>query len=197
MKKTIKFICDFITSQREDLASLREKEVADLSAAIPKAVLLTCPYPLRFIASTEKLFVVSSYGGAIAGNEATLDYAINTMEVPILLVLAHEDCSALQGALKGTGNTQVEQQLFAKIAPAFAQGKARKYRDNVMKHLDYQISLALERYRAKVKGDKLLVVGLYCDKNGKLSLANYNGLRGTDSLVQALPDVGLDIFLEQ
>ena len=120
MKKTIKFICDFITSQREDLASLREKEVADLSVAIPKAVLLTCPYPLRFIAGTEKLFVVSSYGGAIAGNEATLDYAINTLEVPILLVLAHEDCSALQGALKGTGNTQVEQQLFAKIAPAFA-----------------------------------------------------------------------------
>lgn len=195
MKKSIKIIGDLITEQRTEVAGLKEKEVEALSASVPKAALLTCPYPLRFWRDWKNIFLVSSYGGALASNETTLDYAINTLAVPVLLIMGHEDCSALKGALKGEAKTKGENELYQALAPAFAQGKARKYRDNVMKHLDYQISLALDRYRLKVKEDKLVVAGLYCDLEGNISLVNYNGLRGADSLAQALPDLDAALFL--
>lgn len=195
MKKNVKIISDFITGERDRMSALKEKEVEALSASAPKAVLLTCPYPLRFLGDLRSVFLVSSYGGALADNEVTLDYAINTLAIPVLLIMGHEDCSALKGALKGEPNTQGEARLYQALSPAFAQGKARKYRDNVMKHLDYQISLALDRYRLKVKEDKLVVAGLYWDIKGNISLANYNGLRGVDSLAQALPDVDPSLFL--
>ncbi|MDO4541217.1 MAG: carbonic anhydrase [Bacillota bacterium] len=196
MKKTVKFICDLIGREREHMSSLREKEAEALVSSTPKGVLLTCPYPLRFFSGLEDIYIISSYGGVLGGNEASLDHAVNTLSVPVVLFMGHEDCSALKKAIKGEGSTVPEQQLFQNILPAFAQGKARKYRDNVMKHLDHQISLALDRYRFRVKEDKLVVAGLYCDAKGKISLTNYNGLRGVESLSQALPDVDPDNFLE-
>ncbi|MEE0775651.1 MAG: carbonic anhydrase, partial [Bacillota bacterium] len=142
------------------------------------------------------IYTVCTYGGTVSGNEASLDYALRTMAVPVLVIFGHEDCSAVKGALRGSGDTRVFHDLFQTMAPAFDQGRARKFRDNVLKHIDYQVSLALDRYNDLVKAEKLVVAGLYSDNLGNLSLTNYNGLRGIESLCHALPDVDKNFFLE-
>lgn len=195
MKKNIKFLCDFILGVNSKVETLKSDQVQTLSAREAKGILLTCPYPLRFFGSLDDIYLISSYGGTVGLNEYSLDHAVDDLNISLLMILTHESCSAVKRVLKADDRDIVDSQLKAAIAPAFAGGKGRKYRDNAMKHLDYQIALALERYRTKVKDNKLAVAGLYCDENAVVHLVNYNGIFGGESLAHALPDVDTAFFL--
>lgn len=197
MRKTIKTLCDFLKVNHDANTAKKEKFFRELADQTPKMVLLTCPYPLRFLEAKQgMIYSISSYGGTIPGNEISLDYALRTLAIPVLVIFGHEDCSAVKGALSGQGTTRIFHEMFQSMAPAFEQGRSRKFRDNVLKHIDYQVSLALDRYHDLVKGEKLVVAGCYSDNSGSLFLTNYNGLRGMDSLCHALPDVDSSFFLE-
>ncbi|MEG0998606.1 MAG: carbonic anhydrase [Clostridiales bacterium] len=197
MKKTVKSLCDIIENNRTFISNQREQDLTALVNYQPKAVVLCCGYPLRFMEhSSEKIYIVANYGGILKGNEASLDHGIKDLAIPMLIIIGHEDCSAVKSALKGEGNTEFTKELFNNIMPCFAQGKSRKIRDNIMKHIDYQVSQGLERYRDLVKAEKLAIVGVFCDNTGKFSICNYNGLRGLPNLAQALPDVDPSLFLE-
>lgn len=197
MKKTVKTLYDFLEVNCRANAAKKETFFRSVAELKPKMVLLTCPYPLRFLEADQSvIYLISSYGGTVSGNEISLDHALRTMSIPLLVIFGHEDCSAVKGALGSQGETQAFHTLFRSMAPAFEQGKARKFRDNVLKHIDYQISLALDRYNDLVKRERLVVAGCYSDNEGNLFLTNYNGLRGKDSLYHALPDVDNAFFLE-
>lgn len=195
MKKTVKSLLDFLCIGKDFQEEMSAKKQEEYGAKAPKMAVLSCPYPVRYVPMAGTMaYWITSYGGAVAGNELTLDYAIKNMELPLCVVLGHEDCSALRGGKKGNAATKEEAALFQAIAPAFTEGKGRRAHELALKHIDYQISILLERYRSLVKEDKLLIVGVFCDKTGALTISNYNGLRGKENLSQVMPDTDACFF---
>lgn len=196
MKKSVKTLCDILYANHDFLADKTEKTISEFLEKSPKAALLSCPYPLRFLGEiSSSLYIVSSYGGVVNGNEMSLHYAVKSLQIPLLIVLEHEDCSAVKGALKGNPATKEEALLHEAILPCFEQGKGRRTRDHILKHIDYQVSLLLEDYHTQIKEGSLLVIGVFCDAKGCFSITNYNGLRGLENLSQALPELDSDLFL--
>lgn len=189
MKKAVKTLVSFLTVNREEEAIRTDKYLKNLAEKTPKAILLSCPQVARMLTfDRESLYTVESYGATVYSNEATLDYAVRRLSIPLLCILGHEGCDALSSRALAANATDAEKALWnvmdegLKGAPSHGEKRA-------LYAIDHEVAAALDRYNDVVKSGKLAVVGLYCDKTGTVFLTNYNGLKGKDALSYSLPEV--------
>ena len=195
MKKAVRTLVSFLETNRGENDGRSEKEKKLLSEKAPKALLLTCPGSLPFLsADRAALYTVESLGAAVRGCEATLDHGVRRLELPLLIIVGHDGCGALDRAVKLSEGTDAEKAVYEAIA-AGLDGHTRAGRKRVLSHIDGQVACALERYGDRVKAGKLVVVGLYLDEAGTLLLTNYNGLKGREALAYGLPEVNESFFL--
>jgi carbonic anhydrase len=195
MKKAVKTLLTFLRENSADNTTREEKEYNEIKEKTPKAILLSCPQCLRLLqVRREDIYSVESFGATIKTNEATLDYAIRRLNLPLLCIMGHADCAALQRAAKAEHATNEEKALYDYIAAGFRAG-AKKEPQRTYDHIDLEVAAALNRYGDLVKTGKLAIVGLYCDEKGQLFLTNYNGLKGKETLSYSLPDVESCFFM--
>lgn len=195
MKKAVKTLVTFLTENSVESVGRKEKEAKEIKEKAPKAILLSCPQSLRLLeVNREDIYSVESFGATVMTNEATLDYAIRGLHLPLLCIMGHDHCAALQHAVKAEQATDAEKALYDHIAAAFREG-AKKEPQRTLHHIDVEVAAALDRYSDLVKTGKLSVVGLYCDEKGQPFLTNYNGLKGRDALSYSLPDVDPCFFM--
>jgi carbonic anhydrase len=104
--------------------SARRRELA--SGQSPFAAVLTCADSrvvpeLAFDAGLGELFVVSVAGNiATPGTIASLEYAVDQLRVPLVVVMGHESCGAVAAALQGVRLSPHLDRLTGLIAPAIA-----------------------------------------------------------------------------
>lgn len=195
MKKAVKTLISFLSANREEASARSEKYMKNLEEKTPKAILLACPQSARFLTmDRESLYTVESYGNTVYSNEATLDYAVRRLEIPLLCIMGHAGCSAVDRDAKIANVTDAEKALRDVLAESLKDAPARGEKRSLYA-VDRQVAAALERYNDMVKSGKLAVVGLYCDKQGNLFLTNYNGLKGKEALSYSLPEVDPAFFL--
>lgn len=195
MKKSIRTLVDLLSVNREEEAIRTEKYRKTVEDKKPKMILLSCPQSLRMLTvERESVYTVESYGGTVFSNEATLDHAVRRMEIPLLCIVGHHHCGALEHTPKMERFTDAEKALYDHIAAGLA-GAPKTGLKRLQQHIDAQVAAALERYKDVVKTGRLAVVGLYCDETGMLFLTNYNGLKGKEALGYSLPDVDGEYFL--
>ena len=195
MKKAIKTLRTLLTENNPESAEAKAKEAKATKEKAPKLILLSCPQSMRLLeVRKEDIYSVESFGATVMTNEATLDYGVRRLNLPLLCVMSHEGCEALERAVKVEQATDEEKVLYEHIAAGFS-GKAKKEPQRTFDHIDTEVAAALARYGDLVKAWKLTVVGLYCDEKGRLFLTNYNGLRGKDTLAYSLPEVESCFFM--
>lgn len=195
MKRAVKTLVTFLTENSVESVDRKAKEAKELKEKAPKAILLSCPQSLRLLeVNRADIYSVESFGATVMTNEATLDYAIRRLHLPLLCIMGHAHCEALQRAVKTEQATDEEQALYDHIAAAFREGP-KKEPQRAFHHIDVEVAAALDRYGDLVKTGKLSVVGLYCDEMGRPFLTNYNGLKGKDALSYSLPDVDSGFFM--
>lgn len=195
MKKAIRILVDLFSTNREEESIRTDKYRKEVEEKAPKMILISCPQSLRMLSvKRESVYTVESYGSTVFSNEATLDYAVRRLQIPLLCIVSHHHCSALEYAPKVERFTDAEKALFEQIARGLVNAPKTGLK-RTMQHIDAQVVAALERYNDVVKKGSLAVVGIYCDENGKLFLTNYNGLKGRDALSYSLPDVDADYFI--
>ena len=195
MKKSIRTLVTLFDINREEESSRTAKYLKSVEDRAPKVILLSCPGQLRLVSvDRESVYAVESYGGTVFGNEATLDHGVRRLQIPLLCVMGHRDCSALEYQPKINNATDAEKALYDHIA-AGLENAPKSGIKRTLQHIDAQVSAALSRYADVVKTGKLAVVGIYGDETGKLFLVNYNGLKGKDALGYSLPDVNAEYFL--
>lgn len=193
MKKAIKTLVTFLTENNGECEEEKGTKVNTEKA--PKLILLSCPQSMRLLRlRKEDIYSVESFGATIMTNEATLDYAVRRLNLPLLCVMGHDGCAALQRAVKAEQATDEEKALYDHIAAGFREG-TKKDIQRTFQHIDAQVAAALNRYGDLIKTGKLSVVGLYRDEKGHLSLTNYNGLRGKEALAYSLPEVESCFFM--
>lgn len=195
MKKAVKTLVSLLEGNREEALLRSDKYLKNLEEKSPKAILLSCPQSMRMLTvDRESLYTIESYGATVFSNEATLDYAVRRLEIPLLCIMGHSGCGAVAANRKIASVTDAENALYEAIDAALENAPLRGMK-RMQHYIDRQVAAALERYNDMVKSGKLAVVGIYCNEKGQLFLTNYNGLKGKDALAYSLSDVDECFFL--
>jgi len=108
-------------SDRSRLSHLHQKGQA------PLAAVLSCsdsrvPVELLFDQGFGDVFVIRAAGQVAGVDQAgSVEYAVDHLGVPLVLVLGHTDCGAVKAAVSGEKATGVLGQLLARLDPVVDQ----------------------------------------------------------------------------
>ncbi len=143
------------------------------SGQSPPVAILTCsdsrvPVELIFDAGIGEIFVIR-----VAGNVAfdpsvlgSLDYAVAHLHVPLLVILGHSHCGAVNASEGGPGDESSIGQIVEEIRCAFGTG------DNIKQNVLRQIELLKERSQiiteAVEKGQLEVRGAIYNLEDGKV-----------------------------
>jgi len=121
----------------------------------PFAVVLTCSDSrvapeLLFDQGLGDIFVIRDAGNVAGAIEtASVEYAVEHLEVPLVVVLGHEKCGAVKAAVEGGELTPNLQEIANKIQPAIENVQAKNKDDK-------EIASEVENENAKETVDELL-----------------------------------------
>jgi carbonic anhydrase len=159
---------------------VRLTEVA--AGQAPFAAILSCADSrvvpeIAFDQGIGDLFVVRVAGNiAITEDIASEEYAVGVLGAPLLMVLGHERCGAVDAALKGGELPGVIESLVFAIRPAI-QASRGESGDRLTNAVKANVRLQVQRLKnssviaSAVQEGKLKVVGAYYDLDtGKISL---------------------------
>ena len=142
-----------------------------------------------------KIFAIENIGNQILTAEGSVDYGIYHLRTPVLLILGHSDCGAIKAVMAGYAEepgpiTAELDRLKQAISPMDKESDPQKrLLNNIIKNVDYQVGVGVDKYNDLVKDEKLAVVGAFYDfRNelregyGRLIIINVNGKTDSDEI---------------
>jgi carbonic anhydrase len=131
-----------------------------------------------------QVFTIKNIGNQLMNSEGSLDYGVLHLKTPVLLILGHSDCGAIK-AYSAPYNHEPHsiQRELNNLHPVFALDKVHSsLTEKMLKNINYQVKLAMEKYHERIEQGKLAIVGAYYDfaddfaqGHGKLIFINING----------------------
>jgi carbonic anhydrase len=149
------------------------------------------------------VFVIRNIGNQLLSNLGSVDYGIYHLKTPLLIIMGHVRCGAINAALKDYSKETVTTiQELNNLCPPLKKVSEKRFKrfndmweEAVLENLHFQVELALNRYGDKVKRGELTVLGviydfanLYGKGKGKLLLANVNGAKTVEEILNLLPN---------
>jgi carbonic anhydrase len=135
-----------------------------------------------------KVFTVETIGNQMTSAQGSVDYGVLHLHTPVLLIMGHTDCGAVKAFMKGyeKENDAIKKELDnmkpSLKAPAADADFNSELIGNITKNLDYQISVAVDRYSKLIEDGTLSVIGsIYDFQNafdkgyGRLLIRSING----------------------
>ncbi len=110
--------------------ALRRQETSE-KGQHPDVTIITCsdsrvPVEILFDQGIGDLFVIRVAGNICAADEiASIEYGVDHLETPVLIVLGHSDCGAVTAAVEGAEVHGTISELIAKITPAVEQARQK------------------------------------------------------------------------
>lgn len=132
-----------------------------------------------------KIFTVRNIGNQAKSNISSLDYGINQLKTPILLILGHTDCSSIHSYLNDKEISNSELQNLKSVL----HDEGCNINEFVTDNINYQVAYCLERYKEYVSKGDLMIIGAIYDSNrvfspiqGSMLICNFNGISGKEEL---------------
>lgn len=160
-------------------------------AELPRATVITCSdsrvQPQAWDETSENDdYTVRNFGNQLAGDEASIEYGIEHLSTPLLLIIGHTGCGAVKAATSDTSKLSrvLQAQLKNLQIPKATPGKSENqiWAEGVVANVHNQVASALKRYGRRVQSGALTVVGAVFDfRNdlgqgpGKLVIVDVNG----------------------
>jgi carbonic anhydrase len=160
-------------------------------AELPRATVVTCSdsrvQPQGWDETSENDdYTVRNFGNQLAGDEGSIEYGVEHLNTPLLLIIGHTGCEAVKAA---TGDTsKLSKSLQAQIKslqiprPTPGKNENQVWAEGVVANVHNQVTSALKRYGKRVQSGSLTVVGAVFDfRNdlgqgpGKLIIVDVNG----------------------
>lgn len=136
----------------------------------------------------DKVFVVRNIGNQIENSKGSVDYGIFYLKTPVLFILGHVNCGAIGTFLKGYEKEleSIRNELDHLHIPLSKVNKSESFLktwlEGVEKNVNWQVQIALERYKNYVEDGRLVVVGgiydfanTYGKGYGRVVIINING----------------------
>lgn len=131
-------------------------------------------------------FMVRNIGNQVENSLGSVEYGVEHLETPVLLILGHSGCGAVKAAM-GDISTQSEpvrhelEKLRVSKAKSGASADAA-WSDAVIENVHAQVAQALTHFGARVQEGKLTIVGAVYDfrndlgkGSGKITIVDVNG----------------------
>jgi carbonic anhydrase len=118
----------------------------------------------------DKIFTVETIGNQMTSAQGSVDYGVLHLHTPVLLIMGHTDCGAIKAFMKGyeKENEDIRRELNnlkGGLKPVLNPKSVfdSELLRNIQKNVDYQVSVALERYKKLIAENALTVVGAIYD----------------------------------
>ncbi|HVU03753.1 MAG TPA: carbonic anhydrase [Polyangiaceae bacterium] len=164
-------------------------------AETPRATVLTCSDSRVQVQAWDETpenddYTVRNLGNQVDNALGSVEYGVERLGTPVLLVLGHTGCTAVKAALDGTGKLDdAMKKELAGIQVSKHAAKGDALRDAVLENVHAQVKAALSHFGRRVHSGKLTVVGAVFDfRNelgrgaGKLVIIDVNGSRDEKKL---------------
>ncbi len=157
------------------------------------------------------IFSVRNIGNQLITTLGSVDYGVNHLKTPLLIILGHVRCGAITSALQGYENetfaTIRELNNLCQPLERIRKMHFKRFHDMVeaavLENIHYQVDLALKRYRQKVENGELTVVGalydfanLYGKGKGRVLIVNLNGFKSKEEILQRVEKEERDLWRE-
>ncbi len=160
----------------------REQLAETVQGQKPFATVLSCsdsrvPPELLFDQGVGDLFVVRVAGNVVGRDvQASIEYGVEHLHTPILLVLGHTHCGAVTAAVKAAEAEGAIPALLWKISPAVRWAKTHAHGDEVEAAIQRNVELMLEEIpsvspvtrRRLEQGETKALGGIYDLATGKV-----------------------------
>lgn len=189
----IKGILQNLITDNEKFVKSRDKTYFEgfSNSQNPRATVLTCSdsriHEHAFDNTPDAdIFMVRNIGNQINTARGSVYYGINHLNTPLLLILGHTGCGAIQAA---SGDySSLEPQVREELDTIRIQRGCVNL-DGVRDNVHDQVSEAMKLFEDKVKSGHLVVIGAVYDfRNemgngyGKLNIININGETNSDAI---------------
>lgn len=130
-------------------------------------------------------FVIRNIGNQVKNGHGSVEYGVEHLDTPVLMIIGHTGCGAVKAALSGIDK------LEAPIKKELEPLKLEKHEGDiddavwataVTENVNNQVKFAIQHFGARIRQGKLTVVGAVYDfRNdnkhgaGKLQIVNVNG----------------------
>jgi carbonic anhydrase len=158
---------------------------------IPRATVITCA-DSRVQASAwddtpeNDDFTVRNIGNQVSSNAGSVEYGVEHLHTPLLLIIGHTGCGAVKAAMGDTSKLSqpIQAELRALVVPKAAGDKSLddQWAAAVIANVHNQVSFAARHFTTLVQQGDLTIVGAVYDfRNdlgqgfGKLEIVNVNG----------------------
>ncbi len=125
------------------------------------------------------LFVIRDIGNQLATCEGSVDYGVHHLHTPVLLIIGHVRCGAVQAAM---GDYSKEPPSIKRELDTLALKKGGDWLEEGKANVNAQVKAALAKFAGEVKEGKLTIIGAVYDfaddlkqGSGRLVLINVNG----------------------
>lgn len=125
------------------------------------------------------LFYIRNIGNQIQSAEGSVEYGINHLKTPILLIIGHSQCGAIHAAM---GDYSKESKAIKKELDTLDLIKGNDTDEGVMANIHNQVHYAMTKFKDKIEKKELTVIGVIYDfrddfgrGHGKMIVIDVNG----------------------
>lgn len=180
----------------------------------PRATVVTCSDSRVHTHALDKtpdgdLFMVRNIGNQISTSEGSVEYGVQHLHTPLLIVIGHVGCGAIKAVYTGYSKESeaIKRELDAlKLPPSNPKNEAgEELLKGVSANVNNQVGYAVKKFNEEVKTGKLTVIGAVYDfqnalhqGQGRLVITNINGNTDTSHIMASLMKFsGSSMSLEQ
>jgi carbonic anhydrase len=188
---TRQFLADVLTDNQAYMEHGNKFFAAFADKQTPRATVITCAdsrvHTTAWDVTPENDdFVIRNMGNQVENAEGSVEYGIQHLRTPLLLVIGHTGCGAVKAAMGDLSKLSppIQKELEHIHLPKPAPGRAPEsaWAEAVIANVNNQVATALKHFGKDVQGGQLTVVGAVYDfRNdllqgaGKLTIVNVNG----------------------
>ncbi len=188
---TRQFLADVLTDNQDYMEHGDKFFAAFADKQTPRATVVTCAdsrvHTTAWDVTPENDdFVIRNIGNQVANAEGSIEYGIEHLRTPLLLVVGHTGCGAVKAAMGDMSklSAPIQKELEHIHLPKPTSGKTPEaaWVEAVIANVNNQVATALKHFGKDVQAGQLTVVGAVFDfRNdlvqgaGKLSIVNVNG----------------------
>ncbi len=168
---------ELLAKMQENNQMFSEEQVELLQkitkAQHPKITLITCSdsrVDMNYFRmnSVDRVFVIRNIWNVILTSEGSVDYWVEHLETPILFILAHTNCGAVNAALNEYHHCTPDiKRELDHLMPALVNLESTNAHDKwvewVEKNLDLQLKIAEDKFKDRIEAWKLTIVWAILD----------------------------------
>lgn len=173
-------------TSHEDFKSFAEQQ-------LPRATIVSCSDSRIQSNAYHKspvndIFYIRNIGNQIINTEGSVEYGVNHLKTPVLMIIGHSSCGAIRAAL---GDYSKESSPIQDELDHLHLTKGTEINAAVLENVHNQVRYALQKFKDKVAQKELLVIGTVYDfrddyehGHGRLILINLNGEQDPEKIKQ-------------